>query len=114
MPNSFLKIGDLRSVLCGRHTYVHFTTCSGEQKTSAFVYTDTICISLVFYYELLSTILENSLFCASTLDGWMVHVLIKNCYLHCSYICVKCHNKSNTIPPPSVEAQDKLFSKNGG
>ena len=34
-------------------------------------------ITSVFCYKLLSTILENSLFCTSTLGGGMVHVLIK-------------------------------------
>ena len=34
-------------------------------------------IMSVFCCKLLSTILENSLFCASTLGGGMVHVLIK-------------------------------------
>ena len=41
-------------------------------------------------------------------DGSCSH---KNYYLNCSYICVKCHNKSNTIPPPSVGAKNKLIFK---
>ena len=44
-------------------------------------------------------------------DGSCSH---KNCYLNCSYMCVKCHNESKTIPPPSVGARKKTDFQNGG
>ena len=68
-------------------------------------------IASVFCYKHLSTILENSLFCPSTLgrDGSCYH---KNCYLQCSYICVKCHNKNNTISLHLVlRCKTSCFSK---
>ena len=51
---------------------------SYSHKVDGKIHPSPLCpLSSVFCYKLLSTILENSLFCASTLCGGMVHVLIK-------------------------------------